>query len=154
MWLLPLLPVALLLLLLVDSSAELYRVPLMRFPSARHRFEQLGIRMDRLRLKFAEERGSSREEAEVKSLPLTNYLDAQYFGPITIGTPPQSFKVIFDTGSSNLWVPSGRCGVAMTACRVHSRYYSKRSSSYQSRGIPLLSITAVVASPGSSQWIR
>eukprot|EP00933_Yihiella_yeosuensis_P027704 TRINITY_DN2159_c0_g1_i3.p1 TRINITY_DN2159_c0_g1~~TRINITY_DN2159_c0_g1_i3.p1 ORF type:complete len:779 (+),score=194.10 TRINITY_DN2159_c0_g1_i3:88-2424(+) len=50
-----------------------------------------------------------------------------YWGSISVGSPPQEFKVIFDTGSGNLILPSTKC--TGRGCTVHKRYDPSQSSS-------------------------
>jgi len=49
-----------------------------------------------------------------------------YWGTVKLGTPPQEFKVIFDTGSGNLILPAQSCD--MPGCRPHKKYAPGSSS--------------------------
>merc|ERR1740121_3096960 len=49
-----------------------------------------------------------------------------YYGKIAVGTPRQTFTVVFDTGSGNLMLPSTWC--KSHACTMHHRFNRKAST--------------------------
>ena len=78
---------------------------------------------------------NSNSNSTTDSILIKDYDNAQYFGVVEIGTPPQSFQVVYDTGSSNLWVPELGC----THCGLpfgpkKNKYDDSQSSSYQKDG--------------------
>lgn len=92
------------------------------------------------RIQAQKERFSALRSGENGPLPyvaIKDYQDSEYFGPVSIGTPEQSFIAIYDTGSSNLWVPSSKC-LLSKACFNHHKYYRGRSSTSEADGRKLI----------------
>jgi len=105
-------------------AAAVISVPLNRVPKT---FEQLKAATQRRIDRFAHIDGV----ATTPTVPLTDVQDSEYFGTVELGSPAQSFTVIYDTGSSNLWVPSKSC----TNCKKAGGHYdSSKSSTYTKNG--------------------
>ncbi|KAJ2508531.1 aspartic proteinase precursor [Coemansia sp. RSA 2052] len=79
-------------------------------------------------------RSSQANINDTDSSPPGNRGFQSYFGEIQLGTPPQRFSVVFDTGSSDFWIPSIDCDSA--ACSAHSRFNHSASDSYVTSHLP------------------
>jgi len=70
-------------------------------------------------------------ESGPSSVKINDFQNAQYYGQVSVGTPPQNFNVIFDTGSANLWVPNKKVGLIGL---LKHKYDSSKSSTYVKNG--------------------
>ncbi|RXN34727.1 cathepsin E-like protein [Labeo rohita] len=134
---------SLILLACVGFAQSLVRVPLSHLPSVRSRLRaanQLDEFLREHQPDFFSRRyahcypaaqhylhmgGRSKER-------LFNFMDAQFFGQISLGKPEQNFTVVFDTGSTDLWVPSSYC--VSQACAMHNKFKAFESSTYAHDG--------------------
>lgn len=72
-----------------------------------------------LKYYFQETAGGSTEK-----IHLNNFKNLQYTAEISIGNSYDTFKVVLDTGSANMWIDSTRC--REDGCEKHHQYDAAR----------------------------
>lgn len=103
-------------------------VPLVHVPKMKKEIDEVRLARAAFDLELSETSSS-------EDIALLNLQDSEYYGSIAMGSPPQTFKVIFDTGSSNLWVPSSSCDASTyPSCSNHTLYDHTKSSTYVKNG--------------------
>jgi hypothetical protein len=104
----------------ITSVAGLTRFPLKKRDN--HEFVQSIL---------ARKEGLKATVSDSGSIVINDYENSQYYGEIALGTPEQTFEVIFDTGSADLWVAGVGCD---SSCGRHAEYNSAASSTYVANG--------------------
>jgi hypothetical protein len=127
------------------AAAELIRIPISKIPDDQHAANLLASHSSAVPVLVTATKpaaanvvvaatsrklfrsGTQREEENVILHDLKN---AQFYGTLKVGTPPQEFEVIFDTGSSDLWVPNLTCTSESMNCASKTTFDKTKSSSY------------------------
>nr|CAI9705249.1 unnamed protein product [Rangifer tarandus platyrhynchus] len=119
----------LVLLGLVAFSECIVKIPLTRVKTMRKTVSEKNMLNNFLKEHAYRLHQISSPGSNITTHPLRNIKDMLYVGKITIGTPPQEFQVVFDTGSSELWVSSLFC--PSPACSTHVRFRHLESSTFR-----------------------
>ncbi|GAB9471173.1 Actin-like protein [Globisporangium polare] len=124
----------LLVCLLLSVGAAPIRIALSRKTSATPhtpRINSVALQQQQQQQKNASEPALRRDRQLVsvgagKRLPLKNYGNVQYIGKVAFGNPLQAMDVVFDTGSSDTWIPSMDCA----SCGSHNRFEYPLSTTF------------------------
>ncbi|KAI8394227.1 syncephapepsin precursor [Radiomyces spectabilis] len=114
----------------VENTAPVVRMDLQRNPDFHANATYAVIKAQRKYAKYTIQTKSIKPG----SVSMTDYLyDVEYYGVVKVGTPPQSLKLDFDTGSSDMWFASTLCS---TCSSTQTKFDPSKSSTYQQDGRP------------------
>ena len=81
---------------------------------------------------YSKHNNNKKEKDGTSSVMLHNWENSMYYGTVDVGTPPQKFNVLYDTGSSNTWIFGSSCHTK--TCMSHNRFDHSKSKTYMEEG--------------------
>uniref|UniRef100_A0A914CFH1 Peptidase A1 domain-containing protein n=1 Tax=Acrobeloides nanus TaxID=290746 RepID=A0A914CFH1_9BILA len=120
--------------LLLSLSNIVISEAILRVPLRRSSYEQKHLNHEmaqkKIEKKFFQQFNTDLQQS------LTAFNSASYYaGTISIGTPPQSFTVLFDTGSSNVWVTRKKFDPTRSStCKATNKAFSIKYGSGSANG--------------------